>query len=101
MADHGQLEFAVAEGNDLPAHEAMYERFVHLVFIGGAAVVNIILGLAIGAVAGHWLVAFGVFVFAIIVAVHGFMTGARGSSIVMVLISLLALALTSGGGAAA
>ncbi len=101
MADHGQLEYAVAEGNDLPAHEATYERFVHLVFVGGAHVVNIVLGLAIGAVAGHWLVAFGIFVVATIVAVHGFMTGARGSSVVMVLISLLALALTSGSGTAA
>ena len=98
MADHGHIEYAVAQGNDLPAHEAMYERFVHLVFVGGALVVNIILGLAIGAVAGHWVVAFGIFVIAAIVAVHGFMTGARISSAVMVGISLLALALTAGGG---
>ena len=98
MAEHGTVEYATAQGNDLPAHEAMYERFVHLVFVGGAQVVNIILGLAIGAVAGHWLVAFGIFVIATIVAVHGFMTGARISSAVMVLISLLALALSAGGG---
>jgi hypothetical protein len=97
MAEHGTVEYATAQGNDLPAHEAMYERFVHLVFVGGAHVVNIILGLAIGAVAGHWLVAFGIFVIATIVAVHGFMTGARISSAVMVLISLLALALSAGG----
>jgi hypothetical protein len=100
MADHGQLEYAVAEGNDLPAHEAMYERFVHLVFVGGAHVANIVLGLAIGAVAGNWLVAFGIFVVATIVAVHGFMTGARTSSAVMVVVSLVALALTAGGGSA-
>jgi Bacterial aa3 type cytochrome c oxidase subunit IV len=98
MADHGSVEYATAQGDDLPAHEAMYERFVHLVFVGGAHVVNIILGLAIGAVAGHWLVAFGIFVIATVVAVHGFMTGARTSSLVMVLISLFALALTAGGG---
>jgi hypothetical protein len=98
MADHGSVEYAVAAGNDLPAHEAMYERFVHLVCVGGAHVVNILLGLAIGAVAGHWVVAFGIFVIATIVAVHGFMTGARISSVVMVGISLLALALTAGGG---
>ena len=98
MAEHGTVEYATAQGNDLPAHEAMYERFVHLVFVGGAHVVNIVLGLAIGAVAGHWLVAFGIFVIATIVAVHGFMTGARVSSAVMVLISLLALALSAGGG---
>jgi hypothetical protein len=100
MADHGHVEYATAQGNDLPAHEAMYERFVHLVLVGGAHVVNIILGLAIGAVAEHWLVAFGIFVIATIVAVHGFMTGARTPSVVMVGISLLALALTAGGGGA-
>jgi hypothetical protein len=100
MADHGPVEYATAQGNDLPAHELMYERFVHLVFVGGAHIVNVIIGLAIGAVAGHWLVAFGIFVIATIVAVHGFMTGARGSSVVMVVISLLALALTAGGGSA-
>jgi hypothetical protein len=97
MAEHGPLEYATAQGNDLPAHTQMYERFVHLVFVGGAHVVNIILGLAIGAVQGHWLVAFGILVVATIVAVHGFMTGARGSSAVMVVISLLALALGAGG----
>ena len=100
MADHGHVEYATAQGNDLPAHAAMYERFVHLVFVGGAHVVNIIVGLAIGAVADHWLVAFGIFVIATIVAVHGFTTGARTSSAVMVGISLIALALTAGSGSA-
>jgi hypothetical protein len=100
MADHGHVEYATAQGNDLPAHAAMYERFVHLVFVGGAHVVNIVLGLAIGAVNGHWLVAFGIFVIATIVAVHGFMTGARASSGVMLCISLIALALTAGSGSA-
>ena len=97
MAEHGQVEYAVADGNDLPAHEAMYERFVHLILVGGAHVVNIVLGLAIGGVAGRWGVAFGIFLVATLVAVHGFMTGARAPSIVMVIISLLALALTAGG----
>jgi len=98
MADHGVVEYATAEGNDLPEHEAMYDRFVHLVAVGGALVTNIVIGLAIGSVSGHWLVAFGVFFIATIVAIHGFMSGARMPSWVMVAISLLALAVTSGGG---
>ncbi len=97
MADHGAAEYATAQGNDLAAHEATYERFVHLVVVGGAHVANIILGLAIGAVAGHWLVAFAVFVVATLVAIHGFVSGARLPSAIMVVISLIALALTSGG----
>jgi Bacterial aa3 type cytochrome c oxidase subunit IV len=97
MAEHGTIEYSTAEGNDLPAHEAGYERFVHLVFIGCAHVANIVLGLAIGGVTGHWLLAFAVFVIATVIAVHGFLTGARGPSAGMIVISLLALALASGG----
>ena len=100
MADHGQVEYATAEGNDLPAHEAMYDRFVHLALVGSAAVTNIVLGLAFGAVAGHWLLAFGVFFISAIVAVHGLMSGARTPSVVMVVLSLIALGLASGGGSA-
>ncbi len=97
MADHGQVEYATAEGNDLPAHQAMYDRFVHLIVVGGAHVVTIVLGLAIGAVAGHWLVAIAVMLIGTGVSIHGFATGARLPSAVMVIIALLALALTSGG----
>jgi hypothetical protein len=97
MADHGQVEYATAQGNDLPAHVAMYDRFVHLIVVVGAHVVNIVLGLAIGAVAGHWLLAFAIFVIATIVAAHGFLSGARLPSVIMVVFSLIALALASGG----
>ena len=89
MADHGEVEYATAEGNDLPAHVAMYDHFVHWIVVGGAHVANIVLGLAIGAVTGH--------VVATIVAFHGFLSGARMPSVVMVILSLIALALTSGG----
>ena len=100
MAEHGRAEFATAQGNDLPAHEEMYERFVHLALVGSAHVANIVLGLAIGGVAEHWLVAFAIFVVATIVAFHGFLSGARMPSVVMVLVSIVALALCSGGGSA-
>ena len=97
MADHGHAEYATAEGNDLPAHEEAYERFVHLAVVGSAYVVSIVIGLAIGAVAGSWLVAFATIFIATIVAIIGFASGARVPSMVMVVISLIALALTSGG----
>src|ERR1700745_1919414 len=97
MADHGQGEYATAQGNDLPAHVAMYDRFVHLIVVGGAHVANIVLGLAIGAVAGHWLLAFAIFVVATIVAFHGFLSGARLPSVIMGGLSLIALPLGSGG----
>src|SRR5436190_8111399 len=101
MAEHATEDYATAEGNDLPAHEAGYERFVHLVFIGCAHVASVVIGLAIGAVEGHWLVAFAIFVVATVLAVHGFLTGARGPSACMVVVSLLALALSAGGSAGA
>lgn len=97
MADHGQVEYATAEGNDLPAHQAMYDRFVHLIVVGGAHVVNIVVGLAIGGVADHWLLAFGIMLVATAVAIHGLATGARLPSVVMVIVALLSLALASGG----
>ena len=101
MAEHAQMEYATAQGNDLPAHEATYDRFVHLTFVACALAANVILALAIGAVAGHWLVAVLLLVIAAVIAVHGFGTGARLPSVVMVLISLLALALSAGSQSAA
>jgi hypothetical protein len=97
MADHGHVEYATAQGNDLPEHEAMYDRFLHLTVVGSALVVNIVLGLAIGGVAGHWLVASVVLVVSTIVAIIGLATGGRTPSAVMVVLSLIALALASGG----
>ena len=97
MADHGEVEYATAEGNDLPAHEATYDRFVHLIVVGGGHVTNIVLGLAIGAVAHHWLLGIAIMVIASVIALFGVATGARLPTAIMVVISLLALAFASGG----
>jgi hypothetical protein len=97
MADHGHVEYATAEGNDLPAHEETYERFVHLALVGSCYVACIVIGLAIGAVAGSWLVALAIMFIASFVAVFGFASDARVPSMVRVVIALIALALTSGG----
>jgi len=97
MADHGKVEYATAVGNDLPAHEATYENFIQLTYVGSCHVINIVIGLAIGAVAGHWGMAFGVFLFATLVAIHGLATGARVPSGVMVVLSLLTLGIAAAG----
>jgi hypothetical protein len=97
MADHGQAEYATATGNDLPAHEQMYDRFVHLVFVACCHVANIVIGLAIGALTGHWFVALGIFIVATFLAFRGLRSGARLPSGIMVVLSLIALGLTSGG----
>jgi Bacterial aa3 type cytochrome c oxidase subunit IV len=42
MADHGELEYAAATGNDYPAHEQTYRSFVTLVTVGIAVVAIIV-----------------------------------------------------------
>ena len=95
MADHGTVEYATATGNDLPAHEATYERFVHLATVGTLHVINVVIALAIGAVAGHWGVAACVFVLATGIALRGLMSGAKAPLAIMTVFSLLALAVTA------
>ena len=95
MADHGTVEYATATGNDLAAHEGTYEGFVHLATIGTLLVINIVIGLAIGAVAGHWGVAAGVIILASLIAIRGLVSGARAPIAVMTVLSLLALAVTA------
>ena len=47
MADHGQVEYATATGNDLAEHEATYENFLRLAYVGSCVVACIVIGLAI------------------------------------------------------
>jgi aa3 type cytochrome c oxidase subunit IV len=97
MADHGQVEYATATGNDLPAHESTYKNFILLAYVGCCHIASIVIGLAIVGTTTHWLIAVGLMILASIVAVHGLATGAKAPSAVMVLISLLALAFTAAG----
>jgi len=95
MAEHGAPEYATAQGNDYPTHEATYSAFIHLAFIGAVHVASVLIGLAIGAVNGNWLVAFGIFVIATVAAIQGFMSGTRTASYFSLVVALLALALTA------
>lgn len=47
MADHGELEYATATGNDYPAHEQAYHSFIKLVKIGMVVVAIIVILMAI------------------------------------------------------
>jgi hypothetical protein len=95
MADHGQVEYATATGNDLPAHESTYKNFVLLAFVGCCHVASIVIGLAIVGTSSHWLIAISLMIVASFVAIHGLATGAKAPSGVMVVIALLALALST------
>jgi len=42
MADHNEVAYTTADGNDYPAHKQTYEGFIMLVKYGTAAVVAIV-----------------------------------------------------------
>lgn len=46
MADHGEVAYSTADGNDYPAHEQTYEGFIMLVKYGTIAVAAILILMA-------------------------------------------------------
>lgn len=94
MADHGTVEYATATGNDYPAHLQSYERFVHFTFVGIIHVINILFGLAVGGVMGHWFTALLIFIIAVLGAIPGLVSGSRTSSIVAFVLCFLIFAFT-------
>jgi hypothetical protein len=95
MADHGEVQYATAAGNDVSAHETGYSQFVQATFVGTAMVVNILFGLTIGGVLGHWLPAAFILVAGAIAAGISAWTGSRAVSLGMVVISGLILLLNA------
>jgi len=95
MADHGELEYATAEGNDLAAHEASYVNFVHFVYVGITTVVDILIGLAVGGVNGAWWIAFAIFILAAIAAIIELVGQTKAACAVVLVLSLIALAGTA------
>ena len=94
MADHGNVEFATSTGNDYPAVEHSYERFVHFALIGILYVVTILFGLATGGVMGHWFLAATIFVIGLLGAIPGLLSGATTPSYVSFVICFLIFAFT-------
>jgi hypothetical protein len=93
MAEHGELEYATATGNDYPEHEGTYDGFLHLVVIAIANTVTLLLGLTVGGVLGHWFAAAVIIVFSVIGTLQGLMSGSRGFSVFIMFISFIVLAL--------
>jgi hypothetical protein len=82
MADHGTVDYATATGNDYPTHEASYQSFVFFTFVGIITVINLLFGLAVGGVMGHWFMAAPIFLIAIAGGASGLFSGSKTSSIV-------------------
>ena len=80
MADHGTVEYATAAGNDYPAHEQSYQRFVHFTFVGILYIVTILFGLATGGVMDHWFLAAAIFIIGLIGVVPGLLSGSKTAS---------------------
>lgn len=94
MADHGTVEYATATGNDYPTHENTYERFIQFTFVGIIHIINLLLGLAVGGVMGHWLTSIPIFIIAVLGAVPGLVSGSKTSSYVAFAICFLIFAFT-------
>jgi len=94
MADHGTVEYATANGNDYPAHEQTYEAFIHFTFVGIIYLINLMFGLAVGGVMGHWFTALPVFIIGILGMVPGLLSGSKTSSCVAFVICFLIFAFT-------
>jgi hypothetical protein len=92
MADHGAIEYATATGNDYPAHEDTYERFVLFAFVGIIHVINLLFGLAVGGVMGNWFMAIPVFILAVVGAIASLLSGSKMASYVCFVVCFLIFA---------
>ena len=97
MADHGEVEYATADGNDYAEHEGTYLAFLHLTIVLILYIINILFGLAIGGVMGHWLTAFAAFVIGTVAAAHGLLSGSKTSSTIALVLCFLAFLASAGG----
>jgi len=95
MADHGEVEYATATGNDYVEHESTYGAFVKSAIVGTLFVINVVLVLAIGGVADHWLIAVGILLLSILSAIYGLASGSNVPGVITLVLGLLALLLTS------
>ena len=95
MADHGTVEYATATGNDYPAHENTYEAFIKFSFAGSIYVINLLLGLTVGGVMGHWYPAFAmIFLIGPVFLVAGLVSGSKTPSYIAFAICFLIFAFT-------
>src|SRR5437879_295053 len=66
MADHAEVEYATATGNDYPEHESTYLNFISLVEVTILTVITILIGLVLvgvkDAAAIGWLLLFAAIV---------------------------------------
>jgi hypothetical protein len=92
MADHGEVHYSTADGNDYREHEGTYLRFLGWAFALSAYVIAIVIGLAIVGTTHSPGIGVGVIVIASLLAVPAIVTGSKTWSLVSVGIAAFALA---------
>jgi hypothetical protein len=93
MADHGEVEYATATGNDYQEHEGTYEAFLHLTYVAILNVITVMIGLTVGGVMGHWFAEGVLIVLAVIALMTNLARGTTALSKVVTGLALLTLAI--------
>jgi hypothetical protein len=93
MADHSEIAYTTADGNDYKEHEQTYAGFVEFAFVGTLFVIGTVLGIGIEGISSHWLLgALVIFVISPLGAIHSVATGTRGGVITSLILSVLIFA---------
>jgi len=95
MADHGEVQYTTADGNDYREHEGTYVWFLDAAFALSAYVISIVVGLAAVGATHHELIGVGVIVIGTILVIPAFVTGVKGWSFASLGIALLGLAVAA------
>ena len=91
MADHGEVEYATATGNDYAEHEGTYAAFVKAAVVGTLCVINIVVALAVGGVTDHWLATLGLLILAALAALWGLAGSSNVPGAIVLVLGLLSL----------
>jgi len=95
MADHGEVQYSTAEGNDYREHEGTYSRFLDLAFSLSAYVIATVIGLAtVGTTHSAWI-GVCVILIATLLVIPALATGSKAWSLVSIGIAALGLAVAA------
>ena len=92
MADHGEVEYATATGNDYEEHEGTYEGFLLFASVGVVCLLSILVALTVGGVLEVWWAAGVIILLAVGTALYGLATHKHAPGVVVLVLALLTLA---------
>ena len=92
MADHGEVEYGSATGNDYEEHEATYEGFLPFASLAVVCTATIMVSLVIGGVLEVWWAAGMFILLSVITVFYGLATHSHTPGIAVLVLALLGLA---------